>query len=189
MARLKEKYYSEIVSSLMESENIKNKLAVPKLEKIVINMGVGKALENKKRLEAAMNDLGVITGQKPIPTKARKSIAGFKLREDVNIGCKATLRGLIMYEFLDRLITVVIPRIRDFRGFPATSFDKAGNYTIGLQEQTVFPEVNQDRLEFYQGMNITFVVKNSNKNASLNLLKLLGFPFKQETKTKKGKNK
>lgn len=185
MARLKEKYYNEIISALMESEDIKNKMAVPKLEKIVLNMGLGKAIENKKRLEIAMRDLGLIVGQKPVATKARKSIAGFKLREGMNIGCKATLRGKIMYEFLDRLINVVIPRIRDFRGFPTKSFDKAGCYSMGLQEQSVFPEIDLDNLDFYQGMNITFVIKKSNKKASIQLLKLFGFPFKQEQKAKK----
>jgi len=182
VARLKEKYYSEIMSALMESQGIKNKMACPKLEKIVLNMGVGKAIENKKRLEAAVNDLGLITGQRPVVTKAKNSIAGFKLREGVGIGCKTTLRGQIMYEFLDRLITVIIPRIRDFRGFSKTAFDKAGCYTLGLQEQSFFPEIDLDRLEFYQGMNITFVIKNSNKTASFELLKLFGFPFKREEK-------
>ncbi|WP_372368566.1 50S ribosomal protein L5 [Candidatus Uabimicrobium sp. HlEnr_7] len=182
MARLKEKYYSEIMSAVMESEGIKNKMACPKLEKIVINMGVGKAIENKKRLESAVQDLGLITGQKPVVTKARKSIAGFKLREDVGIGCKATLRGNMMYEFLDRLITVIIPRIRDFRGFSKTAFDQGGSYTLGLQEQSFFPEIDLDKLDFYQGMNITFVIKNSNKKISLELLKLFGFPFKREEK-------
>lgn len=184
MARLKEKYYKEIIPALMESEGIKNIMAVPKLEKIVINMGVGKAIENKKRLESAAEDLGLISGQRPVFTKARNSIAGFKLREGMNIGCKVTLRGNNMYEFLDRMINIIIPRIRDFRGFPAKSFDKAGCYSMGLQEQSVFPEIDLDRLDFYQGMNITFVIAKSNKKASTQLLKLFGFPF-QKPKAKK----
>ncbi len=187
MARLKEKYNSEVIPELLKKYELKNRLALPKLEKIVINMGLGKALDNKRRLECAVRDLSLIAGQKPVVTKARNSIAGFKLREGMSIGCKVTLRGVHMYEFLDRLVTIVIPRIRDFRGLSARQFDGRGNYTMGLTEQSIFPEVNADAQEFFQGMNITFVVKNSTNERSLDLLRLLGVPFDLETKKKKKK--
>ncbi len=179
MARLKEKYTSEIVSALMKQFEIKNKLASPRIDKIVLNMGVGKALENKRRLECATRDMSLIAGQKPVITIAKQSIAGFKLREGQSIGCKVTLRGERMYEFLDRLITIVIPRIRDFRGVSRKSFDKAGNYSIGMQEQTIFPEINLDKMEFSQGMDITIVTSNSDREKSLELLSLFGMPFKK----------
>jgi len=144
-----------------------------------VNMGVGRATENPKRLDAAAGDLARITGQKPVVTKARKSVAGFKLREGQTIGCKVTLRGTRMYEFLDRLISVTIPRIRDFRGFARSSFDGRGNYTLGLTEQTVFPEVELDGVEFVQGMDVTLSIINSSDEASAALLEQFGFPFRR----------
>jgi len=177
--RLKTKYDEEIVPTMKKEFSIENKLALPRLRKIVINMGVGRALENKRRLESAVQDMTLISGQRPIVTRAKKSIAGFKLREGNDIGCKVTLRGVRMYEFLDRLVSIVIPRIRDFRGLSNKSFDKAGNYSIGLKEQSVFPEINLDKIEFYQGMDITMVVSNSDREKSLSMLGQLGVPFKQ----------
>ena len=178
VARLEEKYRKEIVPALKEKMHYKNNLQIPKLEKIVINMGVGKAMENKQRLESAVQEMGLISGQKPVVTKARNSIAGFKLREGQEIGCKVTMRGSRMYEFLDRLISIAVPRIRDFRGLKKDSFDKFGNYSLGLSEQNIFPEINLDDIEFTQGMDIIMVVKNGSPEASFELLKLFGMPFK-----------
>ena len=144
MARLLEQYQSEIVPKMMERFDYKNVLAVPRLQKITLNMGVGKAVENSKRVDAAAKDLSIISGQRAVVTKARKSIAGFKLRQGMNVGCKVTLRGKRMYEFFDRLISVVIPRIRDFRGFSSRAFDGRGNYSMGLTEQLVFPDIDVD---------------------------------------------
>ena len=179
MARLLEKYRSEIVPRLMEARGFDNALAAPKLQKIVVSMGVGAATENRNRLDAAANDLATLTGQKPLVTRARKAVAGFKLRQGQEIGLKVTLRGPRMYEFLDRLISVVIPRIRDFRGLPLTAFDQAGNYNMGLSEQVVFPEVNLDSMEFVQGMNITICIRAHQKDDAVELLKQLGFPFRK----------
>lgn len=179
MARLKEKYNKEVIPALKDKLKIKNVLALPRLEKIVINMGVGKAIENKRRLEMAIRDMGLIAGQKPLTTKAKQSVAGFKLRKGMDIGCKVTLRDTRMYEFLDRLINVVVPRIRDFRGLPTNSFDKQGNYAMGLTEQSVFPEINLDDMEFFQGMDVIFVIKNGSKEKSFELLQFLGMPFKR----------
>lgn len=175
--RLLKKYMSEIIPAMKEKRHYKNDLAMPKIQKIVINMGVGKALENKRRLECATRDLAVISGQRPVITKAKQSIAGFKLREGYSIGCKVTLRGFRMYEFFDRLISTAIPRIRDFRGLPKDAFDGRGNYSLGIADQTVFPEINLDTVEFTQGMNVTVVIKNSSDDASQELLKLFGMPF------------
>ncbi len=180
MARLKEKYLKEVIPALIKDCNISNKMAVPKLEKIVINMGVGKAIDNKKRLEQSVKELAAIAGQRPVITKAKKSVAGFKLREGMEIGCKVTLRGNKMYEFMDRLINAVIPRIRDFRGLSRVAFDKAGNYSIGLADQSIFPEVNLDEMEFTQGMDITFVIENGSPKSSYELLKHFSMPFKAE---------
>ena len=155
-------------------------MQVPKLEKIVLNMGVGKSIENKKRLECAVRDLGLISGQKPIITKAKKSVAGFKLREGMPIGCKVTLRREKMYEFYDRLVSVAIPRIRDFRGLKRDSFDKSGNYSMGITDISVFTEINLDTMEFPQGLDITVVVRNGSKKASFEFLKLFGMPFKRD---------
>lgn len=172
------KYFSEIVPALKEKNKYSNSMEIPKIEKIVVHMGVGKALENKKRLDAAVKDLATISGQQPMITQAKQSIAGFKLREGQQIGCKVTLRGTRMYEFLDRLISIAIPRIRDFRGLNFNSFDREGHYSLGLSDMTVFPEINIDSVEFTQGMDITIVVKNSSKEESLQLLKMFGMPFK-----------
>ena len=179
MARLKDKYETEIVPALREKFGIKNINAVPRISKIVVNRGVGKALENARRLESATKELALISGQAPTVTRARKSIANFKLREDYAIGCKVTIRHRRMYEFLDRLISVVIPRIRDFRGLPA-KFDGRGNYSMGLQDQVVFPEIKIDDVEFMQGMNICITVKHSNDEMSHELLQQFGFPFKRD---------
>lgn len=178
MARLLEKYRSEVVPELKKSLGTQNVLALPRLDKIVVSMGVGKALENKNFLDAAARDLATITGQKPMVTRARKSVAGFKLRKGQEIGLKVTLRGRRMYEFLDRLVSIVIPRIRDFRGLSPKAFDAAGNYNLGISEQVVFPEINIDKVEFVQGMNVTIGVKSRGRDESFELLKRLGFPFR-----------
>ncbi|MBI3269225.1 MAG: 50S ribosomal protein L5 [Planctomycetes bacterium] len=179
MPRLLERYQQEIVPKLQEKLSKKNVLALPKLTKIVLNMGVGKATENKNRIEAATKDLAQIAGQKPMITRARKSVATFKLREGDAIGCMVTLRGTRMYEFLDRLISVVLPRIRDFRGLSAKAFDGRGNYSLGLSEQVVFPEINLDQVEFIQGMNVTLCISGGSDAASFELLTLMGMPFRK----------
>ena len=179
MARLMERYFGEIHATLGDELGFKNRLAVPRLFKVVVSMGVGKAAQEKKRLEAAMADLARITGQKPSICKARKSVSNFKLREGYEIGCKVTLRGRRMYEFVDRLISVAVPRMRDFRGLSPTSFDGRGNYSMGVADQTIFPEVDIDKVEFQQGMNITFVTTAKNDLESRRLLTLLGMPFRR----------
>lgn len=178
MARLLERYRQEVVPELKKQLDIANTMAVPKLDKIVINMGVGKAIEEKDRIEAAVVDLSLITGQRPVVTKARQSVAGFKIRKNDRIGCKVTLRGQRMYEFLDRLINIVIPRSRDFRGLTKKSLDNQGNFTMGIPEQVIFPEINIDALKFTQGMDITMVTRCRSKQEAYALLKLLGMPFK-----------
>ncbi|MHC4269464.1 MAG: 50S ribosomal protein L5 [Planctomycetota bacterium] len=178
MARLIEKYKEDIVPSLMERFSIKNKLEVPRLEKIVINMGVGRAKENKKFLEDAIKHLAVISCQKPSITRARKDIAGFKLRKGDPVGCKVTLRDKMAYEFMDRLISIVLPRIKDFRGLSAKSFDGRGCYSMGITELAVFPEINIDDIEFAQGMDITFVVSVKSDEQSREMLRLFGMPFR-----------
>ncbi len=178
-ARLKERYRNEIIPSLCQTLGRENKLSVPRLEKIVINMGVGDAIGEPRMLEAAMSELGLITGQKPAIRKARKSIASFKVRKGANIACMVTLRGDRMYEFMDRLFNVAIPRIRDFRGISPNSFDAFGNFTLGLREQTIFPEVNMDNVARVRGMNITFVIRNARSaDESRTLLKAFGMPFR-----------
>ena len=163
---------------MMETFKLKNKYAVPRVDKIVVNMGVGEALSDIKIMDKAMEELGVITGQKPILRRAKKAIANFKIREGSPVGCKVTLRRAMMYEFMDRLVNVALPRIRDFRGVPTESFDKGGNYTLGLNEQGIFPEIEYDKLTRTQGMDITFVIKNSkSKEQSRELLRLFGMPF------------
>lgn len=179
MIRLKEKYTTEIVPSMVESFSYSNVLAVPRLDKITVSMGVGQVISEAKRLDAAAKDLALVTGQKPIITKAKKSVAGFRLREGMSIGCKVTLRGDRMYEFFDRLISIVIPRIRDFRGFPQKSFDGRGNYSLGLSEQIVFPEINIDNVDYVQGMNVTVTISKSSDEESLKLMQLFGFPFRR----------
>jgi large subunit ribosomal protein L5 len=176
--RLREKYEREIVPALRERFGYANALAVPRLEKITVSMGVGKATENAKVMDAAVADLAQITGQKPVVTKSRHAISQFRLRIGQPVGCKVTLRGARMYEFLDRLISVVIPRIRDFRGLRRNAFDGRGNYNMGLPDQLVFPEVHLDRVEHSQGMNITLTVRNGNDEASREMLRLFGMPFR-----------
>jgi large subunit ribosomal protein L5 len=178
--RLKEKYEQEILPALQQSLGRKNRLSLPRLEKIVVNMGVGAAIQEKKYLEAAVDAMTEITGQKPIVTHARKSVAGFRLREQMAIGCKVTLRRARMYEFLDRLVALALPRVRDFRGISRTAFDGHGNYSLGLSEQLVFPELNPDKYVRVQGMNITLVTSTDSDKDALQLLTLLGLPFKRD---------
>jgi len=177
-ARLKERYQKTVVPELIEQFGYKNVMQTPKLEKIVINMGVGDAIGDPRMMENAVAELGQITGQKPSIRKARKSISNFKLRAGASIACVVTLRGDQMYEFVDRLFNVAIPRIRDFRGIPSKSFDAFGNFTLGLKEQTIFPEINIDKVTRVRGMNITFVIKNAKTaEESRELLRKLGMPF------------
>ena len=179
MNRLKEKYVSEIVPSLREKYSYKSVMEVPKLDKIVVNMGVGDATTNAKLLEAAMNDLAIITGQKPVATKAKKAIAGFKVREGQAIGCKVTLRGEKMYNFLDKLISITLPRVRDFRGVSSKAFDGRGNYTMGLTEQLIFSEIEYDNVVKVRGMDIVFVTTAKTNEEAYYLLKGFGMPFKK----------
>ena len=176
--RLLERYRNEIVAGMMQRFSLPNKFAVPRLEKIVVNMGVGEGIQDIKILEKAMEELAIITGQKPILRRAKKAIANFKIKQGHPVGCKVTLRRNIMYEFMDRLINVGLPRIRDFRGVSSESFDEAGNYTLGLTEQNIFPEIDYDRITRTQGMDITFVIKNvKSKEQARELLRLFGMPF------------
>lgn len=178
--RLLEKYNKEILTALAESCGRSNALALPRLEKVVVNMGVGSAVAEKKHMEDSVAALSQITGQKPIITKARKSVAGFRLREGMSVGCKVTLRGQRMYEFLDRLVSIALPRVRDFRGLNPNAFDKDGNYSMGLSEQLVFPELNPDKFTRPQGMDITFVISSATDQEARELLKQLGMPFRSE---------
>lgn len=178
-ARLKLRYRSEGVSALMKELGLKNPNQVPKLQKIVVNMGLGEALANAKILESAVDQLGAITGQKPVVTRARKSIANFKLRQGQAIGCAVTLRGDRMYEFLDRLISVALPRVRDFKGVSPKAFDGKGNYTLGVREQIIFPEINYDQIEKVKGLNISFVTSAENDEQGLALMRHFGMPFRQ----------
>lgn len=179
MNRLKEKYLNEVVSSLMNKYNYKSVMEVPKLEKIVINMGVGDATGNSKLLEAAVADLAKISGQKPVVTRAKKSIAGFKVREGQAIGCKVTLRGDNMYNFLDKLISISLPQVRDFHGVSPKAFDGRGNYTMGLKEQLIFSEINYDDVVKVRGMDIVFVTTAKSNEESFDLLNGLGIPFRK----------
>ena len=178
--RLKEKYKSEIVAKLEKELGISNINNVPRLQKIVVNMGVGAAASDHKLLDAAMNDMRIITGQQPCVTRAKKSIAGFHVREGQAIGCKVTLRGDRMWEFLDRLLSTALPRVRDFRGISRTIFDGRGNYTLGITEQLIFPEIEYDKVDRTRGMDITFVTTAENNENALALLEALGFPFKSK---------
>lgn len=178
MARLEEKYKKEIVPALQNEFSYKSVMQVPKLTKITLNMGVGEAIADKKILQSAVSDMEKISGQKPVVTLARKSIAGFKIRDDMPIGCKVTLRGAKMYEFLDRLITISIPRIRDFRGMNSKSFDGRGNYTVGIKEQIIFPEIDYDKIDALRGMDICFTTTAETDQEGLALLKHFNFPFK-----------
>src|ERR1700722_15541177 len=180
MARLMERYNSEMVARLGEKLGRKNKHSLPRLQKIVVNMGVGKALQDKNRMEQAADNLTQITGQRAQVTKSKVAISGFRLREGNEIGCRVTLRGRRMYEFLDRLISMALPRIRDFRGVNPKSFDGNGNYSMGLSEQMVFPEIGPDKVTFTQGMDITFVTSTRNDDEARELLKLFGMPFREE---------
>ncbi len=179
MGRLMKQYFDEIQGSLGGELGIKNTLAIPRLTKVVVSMGLGKALQEKKRLETASKDLAMITGQKAVICKAKKSVSNFKLREGYDIGAKVTLRGRRMYEFVDRLINSAVPRTRDFRGLSPTSFDGQGNYSMGLAEQTIFPEIDIDKVEHFQGMNITFVTTARNDSDARTLLTMLGMPFRK----------
>ena len=179
MNRLKEKYLNEVVPSLKEKYNYKSIMEVPKLEKIVINMGVGDATTNSKLLEAAVADLTQIAGQKPVITRARKSIAGFKIREGQAIGCKVTLRGENMYNFMDKLISIALPRVRDFRGVSSKAFDGKGNYTMGIKEQLIFSEIDYDNVVKVRGMDIVFVTTAKSNEEAYDLLSLLGIPFRK----------
>ena len=177
MSRLKEKYQNEIVDALMKKFGYKNIMEVPKLDKVVINMGVGEAKENAKILESAMKDLEIIAGQKPITTKAKNSIANFKIREGMPIGCKVTLRGEKMYEFLDRLVNLALPRVRDFRGVNPNAFDGRGNYALGIKEQLIFPEIEYDKVDKVRGMDIIFVTTANTDEEARELLTQFNMPF------------
>ena len=179
MSRLKENYENEIKNTMKEKFGYKNVMQIPRLEKIVINMGVGEAKENSKILESAVKDLTTISGQKPVITKAKKSVANFKLREGMPIGCKVTLRGERMYEFADRLVNLALPRVRDFRGVSAESFDGRGNYALGIKEQIIFPEIEYDKVDKVRGMDIIFVTTANTDEEARELLRLFGMPFKR----------
>ncbi|UCE48836.1 MAG: 50S ribosomal protein L5 [Phycisphaerales bacterium] len=179
MARLKELYKSKIAHDLTEEFGYKNPMAVPRMEKVVISMGVGKATQDKKFLESARKDLTMIAGQLPAICKAKKSVSNFKVREGQETGLKVTIRGVRMYEFMDRLINLAIPRVRDFRGLSDKSFDGRGNYSMGLTEQSVFPEINTAKIEFQQGMNITFVTTAKTDDEARKMLELFGMPFRK----------
>lgn len=180
MNRLQEKYNSDVVPALRKSFEFKNIMQVPRVDKVVVNIGMGEAMDNPKALEAAVNDLTIITGQKPIMTKARKSIANFKLREGRLIGTKVTLRGDKMWAFLDRLMTTALPRVRDFRGVSPNAFDGRGNYTLGLRDQLIFPEIEYDKIDKLRGMEVTIVTTATNDNQARAMLQLLGMPFSKK---------
>ena len=177
MTRMRAKYEEEVIKALMEKFGYKSPMQIPKLEKIVVNIGVGEAKENAKALEAAAGDLAIITGQKPVITKAKKSVANFKIREGMNLGCKVTLRADRMYEFLDRLFNVALPRVRDFRGINPNSFDGRGNYALGIKEQLIFPEIDYDKIDKLRGMDIIFVTTANTDEEARELLSLMGAPF------------
>lgn len=177
MTRMQEKYKSEVAPALMQKFGYKSPMQIPKLDKIVINIGMGEARDNPKAIEAAMTDLAAITGQQPIVTKARKSVANFKLREGMNIGCKVTLRADKMYEFLDRLFNVALPRVRDFRGINPNAFDGRGNYSLGIKEQLIFPEIDYDKIDKIRGMDIIIVTTAKTDEEAREMLALMGAPF------------
>ena len=179
MARLKETYKSEIAPALMKKFGYKSVMQIPKLDKVVINVGCGEARDNPKVMDAIINDLSAITGQRPVVCKARKSVANFKLREGMNIGAKVTLRGERMYEFVDRLFNVALPRVRDFRGINANSFDGRGNYNMGLKEQLIFPEIDYDKIDKVRGMDLCFVTTATTDEEARELLTLMGAPFEK----------
>ncbi len=177
MARFRDKYNDKVKGALAEKFQYKNVMEIPKVEKIVVNMGLGHGKDNQKYIQAAVAELGEITGQKPVVTKAKKSIANFKLREGMAVGAKVTLRGEQMYEFFDRLVSVALPRVRDFRGVKANAFDGRGNYTLGIKEQLIFPEIVYDNVDAVRGMDITFVTTANTDEEAKELLKLMGIPF------------
>lgn len=189
MAQLLDKYRNEIVPALVEKFGFENRLQAPRLEKIVINAGLGKATQDAKILDEAVSQIALITGQMPVVTKAKKSVAGFKLRQGVRIGCMVTLRGKRMYEFLERLVNVVLPRIRDFRGVSPGALDGRGNYTLGIKEQSIFPEISYDKIENVIGMAVTLVTTTKNDNEARELLRLLGMPFRDRPQTKEMEKK
>jgi len=178
LPRLKDKYKNDVIPAMIKKFGYKNIMQVPKLEKVVINMGVGEAIQNSKAIDSAVNDLMVITGQKPVTTKAKKSIAAFKLRAGMTIGAKVTLRGGRMYEFVDKLFNVALPRVRDFRGISPKSFDGRGNYSMGIREQLIFPEIEYDKIDKIRGMDIIFVTTAKTDEEARELLRLLGMPFR-----------
>jgi len=180
MNRMQERYKTEIVPALRKAFDLKNIMQVPRIEKVVVNIGMGEALDNPKALEAAVSDLTIITGQKPVMTKARKSIANFKLREGRLIGTKVTLRGNRMWAFLDRLLSTALPRVRDFRGVSANAFDGRGNYTLGLRDQLIFPEIEYDKIDKLRGMEVTIVTTAKNDDQARVLLQMLGMPFSRK---------
>lgn len=177
MARLKEKYVDEVMKAMMEKFGYKNVMEIPKIEKVILNMGVGEAVGNPKVLDAAINDMTTIAGQKPVVTRAKKSIAAFKIREGMPIGAKVTLRGERMYQFLDKLLNVALPRVRDFRGVSPRSFDGRGNYTMGVKEQLIFPEIEYDKVDKIRGMDIIIVTTANTDEEARELLRLMGMPF------------
>lgn len=179
MSRMLEKYKKEVIPALKQKFDYKNPMEIPKLEKIVINMGIGDAKDNPKAIDAAVNELGQISGQRPVVTKAKKSIATFKIRKGMNIGCKVTLRGRRMYEFADKFVNIALPRVRDFRGISPNSFDGRGNYALGVKEQLIFPEIDYDKVEKNRGMDIIFVTTAKTDEEARELLRLLGMPFSQ----------
>ncbi|MCU0530519.1 MAG: 50S ribosomal protein L5 [Syntrophales bacterium] len=178
MARLKDYYKSEVVPAMMKQFGYSNTMQVPRLEKIIVNMGLGEAIQNVKILESASAEIGALTGQKPVITKARKSIATFKLRKGMSIGCMVTLRQERMYEFFDRLVNVALPRIRDFRGIPPSSFDGRGNFAMGIKEQFIFPEIDYDKIDKVKGMNVVIVTTARTDEEARHLLRLMGMPFR-----------
>ena len=182
MSFLSEKYQNEIVPALMEQYAYRNPMMVPKIEKVVINMGLGEAVQKPSVIELAVNELTAIAGQKPVVTRARRSIAGFKLREGMPIGAKVTLRGQRMFDFLERLLLVALPRVRDFKGVSDTAFDGHGNYSLGIKEQIIFPEIDYDRVDTVRGMNITIVTTAENDEQAQTLLRLMGMPFRRRKK-------
>lgn len=178
MPRLKDKYRNEIVQTMMEKFKYKSVMQVPRLEKVVLNMGVGEAVQNSKAIDAAVNDMMIIAGQRPVTTKAKKSVAAYKLREGMTIGCKVTLRGNRMYEFVDRLFSIALPRVRDFRGISPKSLDGRGNFSMGVKEQLIFPEIDYDKIDKVRGMDIIFVTTAKTDEEARELLRLMGMPFK-----------
>jgi len=180
VARFKEKYNTEVKKSLAEKFQYKNVMQIPKIEKVVVNMGLGDGKDNAKVLKAAVEELANIVGQKPVITKAKKSVANFKVRQGMNVGAKVTLRGEVMYEFIDRFVSIALPRVRDFRGVNPNAFDGRGNYTVGIKEQVIFPEIDYDKIEIVRGMDITFVTTAKSDEEARELLRLMGMPFSKQ---------